>query len=68
MLRDERNLSRRYPGEFNMYTGVLTFASAAVAYAGMSLYDLTVVMAVVFVIAMMGIGLTADMIRAELAK
>ena len=51
-----------------MYTGVLTFASAAVAYAGMSVYDLTVVMAVVFVIAMMGIGLTADMIRAELAK
>jgi hypothetical protein len=51
-----------------MYTAILTFASAPVAYAGMSLYDLTVVMASVFVIAMMGIGLTADMIRAELAK
>jgi hypothetical protein len=51
-----------------MYTALLTFAAAPVAYAGMSLYGLTVVMAVVFVVAMMGVGLTADMIRAELAK
>jgi hypothetical protein len=61
-------LSRRNPGEFNMYTAILTFASAPVAYAGMSLYDVTAVMAVVFVIAMMSIGMTADIIRVESAK
>jgi len=51
-----------------MFTAILTFASGPIAYAGASLYDLTVVTAVVFVVAMMGIGLTADIIRAELAK
>jgi hypothetical protein len=61
-------LSRRNPGEFNMYTAILTFAAAPLAYAGMSLYDLTAVMAVIFVIAMMGIGLTADIIRVESTK
>ena len=61
-------LSRRNPGELKMFTAILTFASGSIAYAGASLYDLTVVTAVVFVVAMMGIGLTADIKRAELAK
>jgi len=51
-----------------MFTVVLTFASALVAYAGMSLYEVTAVMAGVFVIAVMGIGMAADIIRAEATK
>jgi len=51
-----------------VFTVVLTFASALVAYAGMSLYDVTAVMAGVFVIAVMGIGVAADIIRAEATK
>jgi len=51
-----------------MYTAILTIASAPVAYAGMKLYGATVVMAGVFVIAMMGIGMAADIMRAEAGK
>ena len=61
-------LSRRNPGEFNMFTVVLTFASVSLAYAGMSLYEVTAVMAGVFVIAVMGIGVAADIMRAEATK
>jgi hypothetical protein len=56
------------PGEFNMYTAILTIASALVAYANMGLYGATAVMAGVFVIAVMGIGVAADIMRAEAVK
>ena len=51
-----------------MYTAILTIASAVVAYAGMKLYGATAVMAGVFVIAVMGIGVAADIMRAEATK
>ena len=51
-----------------MYTAILTIASALVAYAGMSLYGATAVMAGVFVISVMGIGVAADIMRAEATK
>jgi len=47
---------------------ILTLASASLAYAGMSLYDVRAVMAGVFVIGAMGIGVAADIIRAEATK
>jgi hypothetical protein len=56
------------PGEFNMYTAILTIASALVAYAGMELYGVTAVMAGVFVIAVIGIGVAADIMRTEAVK
>jgi hypothetical protein len=56
------------PGEFNMYTAILTIASALVAFAGMELYGVTAVMAGVFVIAVIGIGVAADVMRAEAVK
>jgi len=51
-----------------MYTAILTIASALVAYAGMKFYGATAVMAGVFVIAVMGIGMAADLMRAETTK
>jgi hypothetical protein len=56
------------PGEFNMYTAILTIASALVAYAGMEFYGATAVMAGVFVIAVIGIGVAADIMRTEAVK
>jgi hypothetical protein len=56
------------PGEFKMYTAILTIASALVAYAGMKFYGATAVMAGIFVIAVMGIGMAADLMRAEATK
>jgi phosphate/sulfate permease len=48
-----------------MYTATLTLVSGAVAYAVMSLYDVAAVTAITFVFAMVGFGLTADIIRVE---
>jgi hypothetical protein len=56
------------PGEFNIYTAILTIASALVAYAGMEFYDVTAAMAGVFVIAVIGIGVAADIMRTEAVK
>jgi hypothetical protein len=56
------------PGEFDMYTAILAIASALVAFAGMELYGVTAVMAGVFVIAVIGIGVAADVMRAEAVK
>jgi hypothetical protein len=55
-------------GECNMYTAIFTIASALVAYAGMKLYGVTAVMAGVFVISAMGIGMAADIMRTEIVK
>ena len=51
-----------------MCTAILTIASALIAYAGMKLYGDTAVMAGVFVISMMGIGMAADIMRTEAAR
>jgi hypothetical protein len=51
-----------------MFTATLTLVSGAVAYAGMSLYDVAAVTAITFVLAMMGFGVTADIIRVESTK
>ena len=51
-----------------MYTAIFAIASALVAYAGMKLYGATPVMAGVFVIAAMGIGMAADIMRTEIVK
>jgi hypothetical protein len=51
-----------------MYTATLTLVSCAVAYAGMSLYDVAAVTAITFVFAMMCFGMTADIIRVESTK
>ena len=56
------------PGEFNMYTAILTIASALVACAGMELYGGTAVIAGVFVIAVIGIGVAADVMRDKAVK
>jgi hypothetical protein len=56
------------PGECNMYTAIFTIASTLVAYAGMELYGASAVMAGTFVIAVMGFGMTADIMRAEIGK
>jgi len=54
------------PGELS-HEPALSRSSASLAY-GMSLYDVTAVMAGVFVIAVMGIGVAADILRAEATK
>jgi len=51
-----------------MYTAIFTIAAALVAYAGMKLYGATAVMAGVFVISVMGLGMAADIMRAEAVK
>jgi hypothetical protein len=51
-----------------MYTAIFTIASTLVAYAGMELYGASAVMAGTFVIAVMGFGMTADIMRAEIGK
>jgi hypothetical protein len=51
-----------------MYTAIFTIASALVAYAGMKLYGATAVIAGVFVIATMGIGMAADIMRTDIVK
>ena len=51
-----------------MCTAILTIASALIAYAGMNLYGVTAVMAGVFVISVMGIGMAADIMRIEAVK
>ena len=51
-----------------MYTVILTIASALVAYAGMRLYGATAVIAGVFVMSVMGLGVAADIMRAEVVK
>jgi hypothetical protein len=63
-----RSESWMIPGEFNIYTAILTIASALVAYAGMEFYDVTAAMAGVFVIAVIGIGVAADIMRTEAVK
>jgi len=47
---------------------ILTIASALVAYASMELFGVTAVMAGVFVIAVIGIGVAADIMRTEAVK
>jgi len=56
------------PGELTMCTAILTIASALIAYASMKLYGVTAVMAGVFVISVMGIGMAADIMRTEAAR
>ena len=52
----------------HMYTAIFTIAAALVAYAGMKHYGATAVMAGVFVISVMGLGMAADIMRAEAVK
>jgi hypothetical protein len=52
------------PGEFDMYTAILTIASTLAAYASTKLYGAPAVMAGSFVLTAMAVGVAADLMRA----